>query len=297
MPNIHLVEFEGPMVEIMQTPTLRCVGKCSAMQRYQVITHAHPCTEAVFVLKGEGSVVIGQERYALGPGMLAVYDAGDAHSETLCARDGDVLFYHIKLEDYALSRLTVNRLLYKGDRPVMDCGEDTPAIRRLLETMFSEAERRALGYRQALDEITAALFVLMLRVLKRYDADIPVADNDSLAFRVQRYIMTHYAQPLTVRSMAEAFHVDVCYLSHAFKKALGLSPYQYLTEFRVNAASRMLKTSRESIRSIAEAVGYQNASAFETQFRKLRGATASAYRSQAEKTPLFRGVEEGYPLD
>ena len=122
-------------------------------------------------------------------------------------------------------------------------------------------------------------------------------DSNSIVFKVQQHIMTRYACALSVKSMAEQFHVDPCYLSHAFKKSLGLSPYQYLTEFRISAAGRLLKTGTASVRAIAEAVGFPNVNNFEVQFKKFKGMTPCEYRKQASNMPLFVGSSQSYPLD
>lgn len=289
MPNVHLAEFQGSTLAVVQPPALRCVGRGSGMSAYHAPLHSHPCAEVVFVVSGEGCVDTQTARYSLFPGAIALYAPQERHSEQLSATSPTLLFYHANLDDFAVSGLPVNRLLPPSACPVMDSGAEAEALRQLFELIFSEAARAELGYRQTLDGLTDALFTLLLRVLSKNNICVPVSESNSIVYKVQQYIMSHYSNALTVKSLAERFHVDSCYLSHAFKKALGLSPCRYINEFRIGAAGRLLKSGSLPIAGVAEAVGCPNVNTFSAQFKKFKGLSPCEFRKQARESPLFLG--------
>ena len=59
---------------------------------------------------------------------------------------------------------------------------------------------------------------------------------------------------------------------------MGVSFVSYLSDFRLNIASRLLSTSEESILNIAENCGYFNLSYFNRSFKRKYGMTPGEYR-------------------
>ena len=68
-----------------------------------------------------------------------------------------------------------------------------------------------------------------------------------------------------------------------FKNTMGTSFIEYLNEYRLTMASRLLISSESSILAIAEEVGYENLSYFNRTFKKRFGMTPRDYRKQSTK--------------
>ena len=56
-----------------------------------------------------------------------------------------------------------------------------------------------------------------------------------------------------------------------FSEQLGVSPIQYLTEWRVAEARRLLQDRRLSVATIAERLGYQSEAAFRRTYKRIEG--------------------------
>jgi AraC-like DNA-binding protein len=67
-----------------------------------------------------------------------------------------------------------------------------------------------------------------------------------------------------------------------FKETMGTSFIDYLREYRLTMAARLLLASDASILSIAEEVGFDNLSYFNRAFKKEYGMTPSKYRKQED---------------
>lgn len=287
MPNIHLETFGGSVLSVLQMPALKCIGRCDGMNEYRICAHTHSCTEVIYIVRGRGNVVIQGVEYALAPGTVAIYPPLAAHRETLSAGNENVLFYHIKLDSFMLSGLPMDQLLPAASVPVMNAGNDAQPLETLLKALFHEAEKRQLGYLQVADELTAAIFLIFLRVVSSHHISLPISDGDSVVSYAQQYITAHYQRPLTVRQLADQCHVDSCYLSHVFKKTLGVSPLQYINAFRVNAAGRLLQTTDMSVQEISQAVGYANLNNFYAQFKKYKAETPLEYKKRCIVTSFI----------
>jgi transcriptional regulator GlxA family with amidase domain len=107
---------------------------------------------------------------------------------------------------------------------------------------------------------------------------LPSADHDDGAIvRLQRWIEVHYAQPLTLPAMAERVHCSPRTLLRRFKAATGLTPMDYLQRLRVAAAEAQLCDGRQTVETVAWAVGYEDRAAFAKVFKRLTGESPAAY--------------------
>jgi AraC-like DNA-binding protein len=67
-------------------------------------------------------------------------------------------------------------------------------------------------------------------------------------------------------------------LHERFVELIGQAPMQYLAQWRMQLAARMLRESQASVVSVALAVGYESEAAFSRAFKRLVGAPPSAWR-------------------
>jgi AraC family transcriptional regulator of arabinose operon len=86
---------------------------------------------------------------------------------------------------------------------------------------------------------------------------------------------------LGLTRMADTLHVSPQYLNTLFRKSWGISPYQYLVQFRIEKSKELLLADRSStVKCISKAVGFQDDSHFVLTFRKLAGMTPVQFRLQ-----------------
>jgi len=107
--------------------------------------------------------------------------------------------------------------------------------------------------------------------------------------RVAR-VLTVAASDLRNRiSRAEAARLaclEPTYFSKCFRKAVGISFARWSTHVRIEAARRLLETSNLRVKVVARAVGYDNITTFERNFRKHTGTCPRVWRAiRTHKTP------------
>ncbi|WP_059054151.1 response regulator transcription factor [Paenibacillus senegalimassiliensis] len=99
--------------------------------------------------------------------------------------------------------------------------------------------------------------------------------------KVKAYIAEHFAENITLESIAAIIYMNPYYFSSFFKKHTGKNFKQVLTEERMKHAIGLLLTTDLMIYEIAEAVGYNNARHFSDMFKKLYGKLPQEYRQSA----------------
>ncbi len=86
----------------------------------------------------------------------------------------------------------------------------------------------------------------------------------------------HYAEKLTLTSIASQFYISPYYLSRLFKKTINLSLIEYINGVRIKAAQNMIEKTNESISSVAEKTGFMTSAHFRRVFKDATGSFASS---------------------
>jgi len=111
------------------------------------------------------------------------------------------------------------------------------------------------------------------------------AATQRLARAVSR-LHDHYASPLTTAQLAKAAGLSPSQFERTFRKAFGASPRQYLLRVRLEAASRKLADTDDTIAVIAHACGFYDHAHFTRSFRAVNGISPSRYRREHQSPSL-----------
>ena len=96
--------------------------------------------------------------------------------------------------------------------------------------------------------------------------------------RVRRYIESHIHEKIDIVSLAEAAGLSRYHFSRAFKLSVGVAPYQYVMQHRVENAARLIERSDWPLSYIATATGFSDQSHFARVFARLMGVPPGNYR-------------------
>jgi AraC family transcriptional regulator len=88
-------------------------------------------------------------------------------------------------------------------------------------------------------------------------------------------------RPFTLDEMARIAYLSPFYFNRVFRQQTGVPPRRFHTALRVEAAKRLLMTTRRSVTEICLEVGYQSLGTFTTHFRELVGVSPRELRRLA----------------
>ena len=102
--------------------------------------------------------------------------------------------------------------------------------------------------------------------------------RNSNVYPVIEYINTNYKNKIGISDMANAIKMSESNLYAIFKKATGISPIKYLNEYRLSVACELLHNTDDSIKTIAEMVGFYDQFYFSKLFKTKYSISPQQYR-------------------
>jgi AraC family transcriptional regulator len=236
----------------------------------------------VFVSLGGGTLTResahGTQRHALAPGFVAVVPSG---TPVRWHWESRISFSLLALRPEFLERVAMDSLGLEADEVNLAFAEreHDPAISTIAAALARETVRGDAGSRVYAESLATILAVHLLRnyldapaeeVTGTTAAPVPRAVAKAVAF-----IQHNHAEDIGLAEIAEAAHMSSFHLVRTFKRAMGVSPYQYLIQTRVNSARALIMAGGGgySLAQIATSVGFADQSHLTRHFKKVLGVT------------------------
>lgn len=106
-------------------------------------------------------------------------------------------------------------------------------------------------------------------------------DKSKYVLEAMNYIAEHYQDnDLSITPIARSLGVSESHLSHVFKKETSYTIGNYVTQFRIHTAMKLLQDCRYKVYEVAEMVGYRDVAYFGSTFKKLAGMSPSEYQDR-----------------
>ncbi len=92
------------------------------------------------------------------------------------------------------------------------------------------------------------------------------------------FIHAYYTEDLTMEDICGSIHASPSACLRCFHVSLATTPMQYLKNYRLEQAARLLKTTAKTAKEIALDCGFNDVSYFTRSFREKNGCTPREYR-------------------
>lgn len=158
-------------------------------------------------------------------------------------------------------------------------------FRQLAQLMLHEARSNSFGSRAILDKMADTLFVMAVRHHIEHSAErrgLLAALCDPRLVRALEAIHTQPGKEWTVAALAEAAHMSRTAFANHFASVLGAGPIEYLTQWRMSEARRLLSDPRTSVATVAADLGYRTEAAFRRAFKRVTGVGPGVVRRERQ---------------
>ncbi|WP_285904289.1 helix-turn-helix domain-containing protein [Streptomyces malaysiensis] len=100
-----------------------------------------------------------------------------------------------------------------------------------------------------------------------------------------RQIRENYAEPLSIEELAKAAQMSRSSFHEHFKSVTAMSPLQYQKQLRLHAARRLILDGHADATTASRHVGYDSASQFSREYKRLFGAPPMRDIARIRATP------------
>lgn len=259
----------------------------------EMAAHFHNCMEIGYCYEGRGFGFIEDKKVAYKPGDICVIAPNTIHM--FAAQEGMAGKWEwIMADTGAALKGTRYEELGNDKRLLMDnpaAGNifpesEYPSLMRKVKMMlhlFHQSEVRANTIKG-----------LLLSFLAEYAAcqeeisdETPRQPAQNKMIPVLVYIQEHYMEKITIQMLAEICALSEEQFRRVFKQVTHTPPLEYLNQYRIKAACKLLLSTEMPISEVAAQTGFVTASTFNRQFAAAKGVSPLKWRqTSAEKTEV-----------
>ncbi len=287
-PNQERRNFEiagdSPLIDLLDRPWYPpYVYDCS---------HYHNCMEIGMCVSGHGRVYVGKQEWLFSEGSIVVVAQGTRHSQQNEDYRMTHWLYLLVHEERLLrdtpprNRPAVQRMLDRARRHgiYFDAGESNARMRAVLRAM-AEVYRRdggAIGM-----ELEALLQLLVARIACMPDQFLSGVSADEQSRNAiepaLRYVSENYAQEIRTARMAASCAMSESYFRKVFAQIMGMSPLEYVNRYRINRSINLLRSTNETVLTIASRTGFPSIATYNRNFQRYVGTSPAEWRKNARE--------------
>lgn len=153
-----------------------------------------------------------------------------------------------------------------------------------LELLFSEASSEFSGRQTALDRLFEYVLVLLIRSAlnaRLVDSGVLLGLADERLGKAIEGMHKHPEISWSLEQLAQRAGMSRARFAVRFREVVGVTPFDYLTNWRLGVAQTMLRKG-SSLKRIAAAVGYTNATALTRVFTLRLGMSPSEWLARSQ---------------
>lgn len=236
--------------------------------------HSHDYYVISLIERGRQSFTHKATKYRTPPGGLILINPGVVHTGEAADELGfelRALYPSLALMETAAYELTGRRALPFFKEVLVE--------HRWATNRVSSLHRAILEGAGALESDSRLLW-MMTQLIKRYadtgSREGALGEEKRALRQVRNYIEEHFAENVTLRTLAQHVSLSPYYLLRAFHAEVGMPPYAYLESVRIRHTQRLIKAGMP-LAEVAAEVGFSSQSHMTRQFKKIIGVTPGQY--------------------
>ena len=252
--------------------------------------HWHDEMEIIYIKKGSGLITVDLKQYAVTAGTIALILPGQLHS---------IEQYHEEHMEYENIIFHPQILLAKQTdacttdyfTPLMDgtisvptlyqpSDEAYPQIAACIDANDEICKTNPVAYQLFIKSQLYLLFYILFSrccITNVQKKDFKSLEKIKL---IIKYVENNYMEKITIEDISKEVHLSQSHFMKYFKNTMGISFIDYLYEYRLTMASRLLLSSDSLILDIAAEVGFDNLSYFNRLFKKRFQQSPRDYRKR-----------------
>jgi AraC-like DNA-binding protein len=282
-----------PMFQKLATPPQHSVIFLDEeIPHFSVPWHYHPEIEILFVVKSIGTTYIGDgisrftegEISIIGPNIPHWWKSDPIYLEKSDSINTKALVIQFNKEIFESNFINmpemalIKNMLERSDRGIQFLGKTREELGKQMKKIFKQnGITRILSLINLLDTMASSTEY-------RYHSSVSytkISNNyDFYRFnKIQEHIIRNLNQPIKLEEVAEIVNMTPTAFCRYFKKHTKKTFVQFLTEFKIGHACKLLAEEQMTVARACYESGFNNLSHFNEQFKKVVHLTPSEYKA------------------
>ena len=227
----------------------------------------------LYTISGKGHLETKNRSIPLLPGSAILIDCQNYHHYFCNDTHWDLFWMHIK----GCGILPIYEILYPNGISSISLPDEL-AFRQLYHNIVSQMQQNDLIAASKTSSEIHAIMHMLLTASYRETASEHTSLHEIIIKKAITFMEQNYEKQISIDEIADYAHVSKYYFIRLFRRHMGVTPYHYLTSFRINQSKLLLRNTSNSIADIALQCGFLDDSNFIAQFKKYTGVKPTKYR-------------------
>lgn len=250
--------------------------------------HFHNLIEIGYCHYGAGELVIEEDQYRFGAGMVSCIPANFLHVtksdthvrafwEYLYISPADILKQQGKPMQETRNIIdTVNRSAF------FIKVEENPIFVTLIRAIFEEMQNKNAYYRECVGGLAYTLLYEIARFNGRGNVQSCGKNNSLQLENAIEYVERNYPNNFKIADLANECHMSETHFRRVFQEKMNMTPVEYVNFVRIKKACELIDKTDISMEDVAEKVGFITPSTFNRNFRRIIGTSPYQWKKRPD---------------
>lgn len=251
--------------------------------------HFHNLLEIGYCHYGDGDLVLEDELYRFGSGMVSCIPANFLH---VTKSDTEVpAFWEFLYIDPETSLRECGKRNAREIRELMECinqkaffikAENNPMVVTLIRAIFEQMQQKTEYHQEC---VKGLVYVLLFEIARYNGRRIKTPGSKSNVLQLENaieYVEEHFQESFKIVDLANECHMSETHFRRVFQQRMNMTPVEYVNFVRVKKACELIDKTDISMEDVAEKVGFVTPSTFNRNFRRIIGTSPYQWKKRPD---------------
>ena len=250
--------------------------------------HFHNLIEIGYCHYGAGELVIEEDQYRFGAGMVSCIPANFLHvtkSDTHVRAFWEYLYISPAdiLKQQGKPMQETRNIIDAVNRSAFFIKvEENPIFVTLIRAIFEEMQNKNTYYRECVGGLAYTLLYEIARFNGRGNAQSCGKNNSLQLENAIEYVERNYPNNFKIADLANECHMSETHFRRVFQEKMNMTPVEYVNFVRVKKACELIDKTDISMEDVAEKVGFITPSTFNRNFRRIIGTSTYKWKKRPD---------------